>query len=267
MYPSSNFLGGGQFGQQPPQQQQYGQQQPTPGFQQPQQQQGPGGFMPQPTGFMGSQLQPQATGFPGSSPFSQPAPQQPQPTQQQQPGSQFGSSLQLPGMMPTGFQQQQQSLQPQHTAFQSQPQQQQQSLQPQSTAFQQPPSLGVQPTGLSQPPPSGGSVAGGQAQTSSQIAQSFQSMSRPQTAGAAPQQGGARIPNQRLSFITATDQAKFEQLFKSAVGDAQSLDGETAKGLLLRSNLPGSDLSKIWWVFFFFMLYSDTMGGNGTGLA
>lgn len=29
----------------------------------------------------------------------------------------------------------------------------------------------------------------------------------------------------RLSFITAPDQAKFEQLFKSAAGDAQALDG------------------------------------------
>lgn len=258
MYPSSNFLGGGQFGQQPPQQHhQYGQQQPTPGFQQPQQQQGPGGFMPQPTGFMGSQLQPQATGFPGSSPFSQPPPQQPQ-----QPGSQFGSSLQPPGMT-SGFQQQQQSLQPQHTAFQPQPQQQ--SLQPQQTAFQQPPSLAIQPTGLSQPPPSRGSATaagGGQGQTSSQIAQSFQSMSRPQTANTAPQQGvGARIPSQRLSFITATDQAKFEQLFKSAVGDAQSLDGETAKGLLLRSNLPGADLSKIWWVLYSILLELNGVGG------
>ncbi|KAG8525388.1 uncharacterized protein KY384_009032 [Bacidia gigantensis] len=43
-----------------------------------------------------------------------------------------------------------------------------------------------------------------------------------------------------------TDQAKFEQLFKSAVGDGQALDGEKCKDLLLRSNLPGADLMRIW---------------------
>lgn len=246
MYGSSNFPGGGQFGQQPPQQPpQYGQQQPTPGFQQPQQQQQqqqpqPTGFMPQSTGLMGSQLQPQPTGFSGSpSPFSSQPPQQPQ--QPQQPGSQFGSSLQPPGMA-AGFQQQS-SLQPQHTAFQPQQQPQAQPQQPQHTQFQQP-SINVQPTGF----PTASHAQ--QPQNSSQIAQSFQTVSQPQ-AGAASQQSqaGAKIPSQRLSFITATDQAKFEQLFKSAVGDGQSLDGETAKGLLLRSNLPGTDLSKIWYVF------------------
>ena len=50
----------------------------------------------------------------------------------------------------------------------------------------------------------------------------------------------------RLSFITATDQAKFEQLFKSAAGDQQSLSGEKASDLLLRSKLPGSALSQVW---------------------
>ena len=56
----------------------------------------------------------------------------------------------------------------------------------------------------------------------------------------------SRIPNIRLSFITATDQAKFEQLFKSAVGEGTALDGEKARDLLLRSKLPGSGLSQIW---------------------
>jgi hypothetical protein len=49
-----------------------------------------------------------------------------------------------------------------------------------------------------------------------------------------------------LSFITATDQAKFEQLFKSAAGGNQALDGDKARDLLLRSKLPGSALSQIW---------------------
>ena len=191
-------------------------------------------------------MQPQPTGFSGPSPFStQPSPFQSQPPQhpqqqqqqqqQQQPGMQSQpqfqsqSSLQPPGMA-TGYPQQQQSqFQPQ---FQQQ-QQQQPSLQTQPTAV---PST----TGASRP------------QTSSQIAQSFQNISAPSPSNSGTQQQkqqqhhGAKIPNQRLSFITAQDQAKFEQLFKSAVGDGLSLDGETAKGLLMRSNLPGSDLSKIW---------------------
>lgn len=62
-------------------------------------------------------------------------------------------------------------------------------------------------------------------QTSSQIAQSFQST--PATSLPTPQSSttSAKIPKIRLSFLTAQDQAKFEQLFKSAVGDGQSLDG------------------------------------------
>ncbi len=55
-----------------------------------------------------------------------------------------------------------------------------------------------------------------------------------------------KIPKIRLSFLTATDQAKFEQLFKSAVGEGQALDGEKVKDLLIRSKLPGQDLMRIW---------------------
>ena len=55
-----------------------------------------------------------------------------------------------------------------------------------------------------------------------------------------------KIPKIRLSFLTATDQAKFEQLFKSAVGDGQALGGEKVKDLLVRSKLPGTDLMTIW---------------------
>jgi epidermal growth factor receptor substrate 15 len=56
-----------------------------------------------------------------------------------------------------------------------------------------------------------------------------------------------KIPNIRLSFITAQDQAKFETLFKSAVGDSQTtMSGEKARDLLLRSRLDGDTLSHIW---------------------
>ena len=60
--------------------------------------------------------------------------------------------------------------------------------------------------------------------TSSQIAQSFQG-SAPPTLAAQPVAATTKIPKIRLSFLTAQDQAKFEQLFKSAVGDEQALDG------------------------------------------
>ena len=81
--------------------------------------------------------------------------------------------------------------------------------------------------------------------TSAQIAQSFQDIDT-STKPTPPPKTASKIPNIRLSFITAQDQAKFEQLFKAAAGDNQTLDGEKARDLLLRSKLPGGDLSKIW---------------------
>ena len=83
-------------------------------------------------------------------------------------------------------------------------------------------------------------------QTSSEIAASFSST--PSATPPAPPMptSGAKIPKIRLSFLTATDQAKFEQLFKSAVGGGQALDGEKVKDLLVRSKLPGTDLMMIW---------------------
>lgn len=62
-------------------------------------------------------------------------------------------------------------------------------------------------------------------------------------------QSGVKIPNIRLSFITAQDQAKFETLFKSAVGNEQTLSGEKSRDLLLRSKLDGNTLSQIWCAF------------------
>jgi len=67
---------------------------------------------------------------------------------------------------------------------------------------------------------------------------------------AAPVTGGSapKIPSIRLSFITAQDQAQFEQLFKAAVGEGQAISGERARDLLIRSKLPATDLGQIWWV-------------------
>lgn len=151
-------------------------------------------------------MQPQFTGFPG----------QPQNFQQQQP--QF-----------TGFpgQQQNQSLQqaPQQQPFQTgAPMQQQQQQQP------PPQPQRPQPTGM----------------TSSQMADSFRSTGSSQPAPPPVPAKSNKIPSIRLSFITAQDQAKFEQLFKSAVGDAQAMSGDQARDLLLRSKLTGDALGHIW---------------------
>ncbi|KAJ0416654.1 hypothetical protein BJY00DRAFT_228877 [Aspergillus carlsbadensis] len=212
MYSSSNtFLGGANSAR--PGQMPYSQ---FPGSQPPQPQQT--GFPPQPTGygpqlsaFGGPQLQSQATGFPTGQ------------LQAQYTGFPGASAQQAPPQQPqpTGFP----AAPPQQSQYGGFPSQ---SQTPQIQVSQSP-SLPLR-TG---------------AQTSSEIANSFQVGS-----GAAPtpppKSSGGKIPNIRLSFITAQDQAKFEQLFKSAVGDSQAMSGDKAKELLLRSKLSGSDLSRIW---------------------
>lgn len=152
------------------------------------------------------QMQPQSTGFPGQ--------QQPsqfngmQPPQQQQP-FQTGAVPPMPSIPPQ-FQQ---------------PQQQQQQPAP-------PTPVKPQPTGFAA------------------MADSFRTASSPTTTGRGRRSSkankGARIPSIRLSFITAQDQAKFEQLFKSAVGDGQTLSGDKSRDLLMRSKLDGNSLSQIW---------------------
>ena len=64
-------------------------------------------------------------------------------------------------------------------------------------------------------------------QTSAQVAQSFQGADSSQEPSTRSVGNGVRIPKIRLSFLTAQDQARFEQLFKSAVGDGQALGGMT----------------------------------------
>jgi hypothetical protein len=73
-------------------------------------------------------------------------------------------------------------------------------------------------------------------QTSSQIAQSFQATPIQQQAPQTARKASARIPNIRLSFITVQDQAKFEQLFKSAVGESQALSGRHAPAVGFQLN-------------------------------
>lgn len=228
MYSGSNsYLGGSNSGR--PGQSNYGQPsftgQPSP-FGQPQQPQQTGyggGFQPQYTGM--PPMQSQATGYSGQQPQQQ---QQygAQPSMQQMQPQQTGYGMMQP--QATGWQPQQSSFQQQ----QQQPQYQQQQppqLQPQQTQSQ--PKLQPTKTGM----------------TSSQMADSFRSSTS--STPAAPAQGrkpSGKIPGIRLSFITASDQAKFEQLFRSAVGNEQALSGDKARDLLLRSNLGGDALGQIW---------------------
>jgi hypothetical protein len=207
---SSSYLGGGPSGR--PGAPQYGQQ--SQSFQQPQYGAQPPGYGQAPiqqqyTGYPGAGgVQPQATGYP---------PQQPQQGQFQQ------------------QQQYQNFQQPQPTGFQPQPQP------PQQTGFAQPSQQnGMPPAAQPQMPQKTGL-------TSADMANSFRSSPAQQTGpSSAPKSSGSRIPNIRLSFITAQDQAKFEQLFKSATGGEQALSGDKSKDLLLRSKLDGNSLAQIW---------------------
>ncbi|KAG5984303.1 hypothetical protein E4U55_005366 [Claviceps digitariae] len=247
MYSSSNaFLGGNS---QRPGTQQYGgapfgslgpggqQQQQQPQQQQPHQQLSP--FAPQPTGFGQQPLQQQYTGFP-MQPQPTGLPQPSQPLQQQytgfpgaqpQQGYQAGAVPPMPSI-PSQYQQQYQQQQPppSQPAFQiSQPTGFPAASPAQSSnPLPPPPPMKPQPTGFTE------------------MAASFH------TGGTSNAQGRRaektnKIPNIRLSFITAQDQSKFETLFKSAVGESSTtMSGDKARDLLLRSRLDGETLSHIW---------------------
>ncbi|KAI0005725.1 hypothetical protein F4779DRAFT_620947 [Xylariaceae sp. FL0662B] len=244
MYSNSNsFLGGNGLRPGP---QQYGNsfamgaggpgQQPQG---QPGQQSSP--FAPQPTGFGQAPLNQQYTGFPGTQGM------QPQPTGLSQPSSQ--------GLQPqfTGFPGQAPPQQNYQTGIPPMPQipQQYQNQFNQQQQNQQLPSQSSFSSSTTQPAPSAPAPAptiNAQPTGFSAMAASFK------TGGAAGTQSPGRrapkpankIPNIRLSFITAQDQAKFETLFKSAVGDGMTMSGEKARDLLLRSRLDGDALSHIW---------------------
>lgn len=234
MYSNSNsYLGGAgnlrpnpqqfgsSFGGQQPQQQQPQQQQPSP-------------FGPQPTGFGQAPLQQQYTGFPGA---------QPQMGQPQLQAQYTGFPGQAPGQQ--GFQTGAPAMPAMPAQYQSQFQQQQQTQQPppqQSSSFsasqqsQRPPAMSA-PTSSIKPQPTG----------FQEMAASFQTGGSSKPKGRRAEKATNKIPNIRLSFITAQDQAKFETLFKSAVGDGQAtMSGDKARDLLMRSRLDGDALSHIW---------------------
>ncbi|KAJ5265981.1 hypothetical protein N7524_006999 [Penicillium chrysogenum] len=133
-------------------------------------------------------------------------------------------------------------LQPQFTGFPGAAPQQPQ--QPQAQSFQQQ-YTGYPPQNQAQQPPPVPQIPT-RFKTSSDIANSFQDAAGSGAPPQVPPKTGSKIPSIRLSFITAQDQARFEQLFKSAVGDSKTMDGDKARDLLLRSKLSGADLSKIW---------------------
>jgi len=160
---------------------------------------------------------------PGPPQYGQSSLANPPPAQQQPNGF---------GQQPTGFGGG--PLQQQFTGYPGQVQQQSYQApqqQPQYTGYQAP-SQPMAPSQLPQQQPfqTGQPVQPHIApmqtgQTSAQIAQSFQSTPTAQPPARQTPAQGAKIPKIRLSFLTAQDQAKFEQLFKSAVGDGQALDG------------------------------------------
>ncbi|KAF5658803.1 actin cytoskeleton-regulatory complex pan1, partial [Fusarium heterosporum] len=234
MYSNSNAFLGGNSQRPGGQQQQYGggsfgnmgvgQQQPG---------QQPSPFAPQPTGFGQPPLQQQYTGFPMQSQGLQPQ----QPLQQQFTG--------FPGQQQQQPQQQQQSFQTGAPAMPSIPPQFQQQFQQQQ---QQPTGFSASPQPASGPSNPPATPMKPQATGFTEMAASFQTggTAKPRGRRAEKSQPN-KIPNIRLSFITAQDQAKFETLFKSAVGDGgMTMSGEKARDLLMRSRLDGDALSHIW---------------------
>ncbi|WPH03787.1 actin cytoskeleton-regulatory complex protein pan1 [Acrodontium crateriforme] len=188
---------------------------------------------------------------------------QPQPAYGQQQQQQYGAPQQLQQFGQAPLQQQYTGypaggLRPQATGYPAGGQLSAFQQQPQPTGYQQPPlpqqpqQTGFQATGfqtghqnvappmppVQQPQPTG--------MTSSDMANSFRSSSSSKPAPSSAPSSGSKIPSQRLSFITAQDQSKFEQLFKSATGGDQALSGDKARDLLLRSKIDGNSLARIW---------------------
>ncbi|QWU86932.1 hypothetical protein CA3LBN_001150 [Candidozyma haemuli] len=156
--------------------------------------------------------------------------QQQQPyMQQQQTGFYQQNQPQQPGLFQgqqTGFQPQQTGFQPQQTGFQQQFPQQTPQLNQQATGFQ-PQQTGFN-SGYNQPltaQKTGFSAALGSVTENTEL----------------------KIPSIRLSFISAEDQTKFEHLFRTAVPKGEnSISGDGARDILLRSGLQPVTLAEIW---------------------
>lgn len=177
-------------------------------------------------------------------------PQQPQQIQQL-----YGQSYRLPlqgtgysGQMQPQFSTQQQPglFQGQQTGFQPQATNQSSFQAHQSYAggqpYQQQAQLGVQATGFNNqasPPYMGGSSA--------TVPLQQQKTGFSTAVAQVRQNHELKIPSMRLSFITAADQSKFEDLFRTAVPVGESaISGDAARDILLRSGLPPVTLAEIW---------------------
>ncbi|QOU22285.1 hypothetical protein BRETT_002459 [Brettanomyces bruxellensis] len=201
-------------------------------------------FQAQPTGYQfGAQVQqPQATGW-GIQPQmmsqqtgyqTQPQNQQQQPIGVQQTGFQprtsFGQKLQA---QVTGWQAPQQQETPPQSGFQAQPQ----------TSFQ------AQPQNGFQAPPQTSFQAQPQMQFKPLMAQPTGVFIRSlnETSTQPKKNTELKIPNIRLSFISARDQERFQGIFRQNIRAGENaVDGSTARQILMRSNLDASTLAQIW---------------------
>lgn len=166
------------------------------------------------------------------------------------------------------YQQQQAAYNPQQqqTGFAGGFNQQQQYVQPQQTGYYNPnqaPSLPNQATGFYQPQQQG--MFNASSFQNQPIGFAQQPLIQPQQIGyiqtqptgfqqpgtdSAPtvtENSELKIPSMRLSFITASDQSKFEHLFRTAVPKGeQAISGDSARDILLRSGLQPITLAEIW---------------------
>ena len=195
-------------------------------------------------------MQPQAAAMPRQQ-------QQQQPSMSASPQAQMGLNAQTTGFQAPSqpFGQQQQPAAPPvpliPAQFQSQFQLQQQHSVPQrSSPFSASAPLGAPPVTAPAPAPAPAPVS---APTQiplntgfAEMASSFQASGVPKARGRRAEKA-TKIPNIRLSFITAQNQTQFEGLFKAAVGETSTtMSGEKAREILLRSRLDGDSLSHIW---------------------
>lgn len=216
----------------------------TPPGQMPPGQQQAGPFA-QPTGYTPQPLQQQYTGYPMQS----------QPAGSHQPSQPLHSQYTGYPAQPAPLPQTQQNLPASAPPVPSIPPQfqQHQLQQHQLPQLHQQPAVAPPPSrsaGFSPPPASSLSTPAAvkpQPTGFSEMAASFQAAGSSNPQPRQPEKPSGKIPNIRLSFITAQDQAKFETLFKSAVGDeSTAMSGEKARDLLMRSRLDGDSLSHIW---------------------
>lgn len=162
--------------------------------------------------------------------FSQQTGYQQQPMYQQQTGYQPQQQQQPLGAQATGYQ-------PQYGANQFQ--QQQQPLYGQPTGYAAPQQLlQTQPTGYSQTL---------QSQATGYYTQQQQQQQPQQQPQQQVQSTPLKIPNIRLSFLTASTQQKYEQLFRTSVpSNSQTIPASNARDILLRSGLSAQQLAIIW---------------------